>query len=401
VGIDTTLISCRVDLGDNLMEFLSFDNGSLPVSVNISCFRGQDGVTEHHLTVHPVEYASLDIQLEWVFKAYRDALDHLGLHIETAVLRRFFCSDLPNQFPILKNQPFSNPQHTEPCAVSLVCQPPGPSAKVSLWAYHVSDQNGNRPILPGGSPAHYWTTGLTCPVAGGSCDQTRGILEKYDAFLKSHGMSLADNVIRTWFFVQNIDANYHGLVAARKEFFAEHGLTADTHFIASTGIEGGHADIAATVTMDAYAVSGIRPAQISYLTAPDHLSPTHIYGVTFERGTAVTYRDRRHVIISGTASIDSQGKILHHGDALRQLDRAIENVEALLAPAGAGLEDMAAIIVYVRDISDHTPILHKMRQRFGDIPMTVVCASVCRPGWLVELEGMAIVPASCPELPVF
>ena len=45
------------------------------------------------------------------------------------------------------------------------------------------------------------------------------------------------------FIIENIDGNYKGVVEARREFFAEHGLTPDTHFIASTGIEGASADV--------------------------------------------------------------------------------------------------------------------------------------------------------------
>jgi hypothetical protein len=60
-----------------------------------------------------------------------------------------------------------------------------------------------------------------------SYGQTRGILDKYNAFLQARNLTLADNVLRTWFFVQDIDANYQGLVSARREFFAEHGLSSD------------------------------------------------------------------------------------------------------------------------------------------------------------------------------
>ncbi len=73
-------------------------------------------------------------------------------------------------------------------------------------------------------------------------------------------------------------------------------------------------DFAADVMMDAYAISGVRKEQIRYLSAPDHLSPTHVYGVTFERGVSVAYQDRKHIIISGTASIDSAGKIVYRDE---------------------------------------------------------------------------------------
>ena len=139
-------------------------------------------------------------------------------------------------------------------------------------------------------------------------------------------------------FVQNVDVNYPGVVKARKEVFATQNLTEETHFIASTGIEGRYFDPMVFVTMDTYAVSGIRPEQIRYLYAPEHLNRTYEYGVTFERGTAVTYGDRRHIFISGTASIDRYGEIVHAGDVMKQASRMIENIEALLKRSGCHFE---------------------------------------------------------------
>jgi enamine deaminase RidA (YjgF/YER057c/UK114 family) len=391
------------------MDYCSLDTGTLCASVNISRFRGESGVDEYHLVVRPTEYASIDAQLEWVHRAYTSALAELGLDMQTALLRRFFCSDLSNPTASRKVRAISGPfQSNEPCAASWVRQPPLPPANVALWAYHVSDrgckadkiQEGASLTFRRGGLSHHWTTGITCPSAETSYDQTHGILERYEAYLQAQGLSLADNVIRTWFFVQNIDGNYDGMVTARRECFAERGLTQDTHFIASTGIEGACANPAAKVTMDAYAISGVQPEQVEFLAA-DQLSPTHVYGVTFERGTSVAYRDRKHVIISGTASIDHHGNILHAGDVRRQLDRTLDNIQALLRQAGAALKDMCVFIVYVRDPGDHEVVQQQMRDRFGDAPIQVAVAPVCRRDWLVEIEGQAIVPVSSPDLPAF
>jgi enamine deaminase RidA (YjgF/YER057c/UK114 family) len=392
------------------MKFHCFACETIPATVSISRFRGQNGVDEYHLFVRPAEHDNIEIQLDWVSRAYREALDSIGLDTQSAVFRRFFCSDLANQTDALAAQPFSDTSDTDgPCAISLVCQPPLLPAKVSLWAYHISNQNckldkaqqGASLILSRGELSHCWTTGLTHPAGETPYSQTRGILEEYEAFLRSKNMTLPDNLIRTWFFVQNIDANYQGLVTARKEFFAEHGLTPETHFVASTGIEGKSANPAAKILLDAYAIRGVRKEQIKFLSALDHLSPTHLYGVTFERGISITYRDRKHIFLSGTASIDHEGKIMHIGDLSGQLDRTIENIEALLKPTGASLKDICMMIAYVRDSEDQIVVSQQMRERFGDIPMEVVVAPVCRPGWLVEIEGKVIIPVSAPELPLF
>ena len=93
---------------------------------------------------------------------------------------------------------------------------------------------------------------------------------------------------------------------------------------------------------------------------------------------------------------------MHPGDVLKQLDRTLENMNALLKQAGASLSDMSAFIVYLRDMGDQTLVWPRVREHLGnDVPIQMVLAPVCRPGWLIELEGIAIIPASNPNLPPY
>ncbi|NLX22654.1 MAG: translation initiation inhibitor [Phycisphaerae bacterium] len=392
------------------MDYWSEDGKAGSPRVSVSRFHGEDGTDEYHLIVVPRLAGSIESQLADIEHAYRAAIASAGLSMSTAVLRRFFCSDPHNQTDALNACSISRPHQADnPCAVSWVGQIPAAPAKVALWAYHLSDprgelnkrQSGHTLTLVRGDLAHHWTTRLTCPGHSGCRDQTRGIFDAYDRFLTEGGMRLADHVVRTWLFVRDIDADYADLVVMRREFFAARGLTPQTHFIASSGIQGADADIAARVTLDAYAVGNLHEQQIYFLAAPEHLSPTHVYGVTFERATSVAYHDREHIFISGTASIDHRGNILHHGDVGRQLERTLDNVEALLQQAGAAFRDMGHFIVYVRDPADHAVVDHRMRERFGSAPIVVITAPVCRPGWLVEVEGMAVLPASHSDCPAF
>ena len=392
------------------MNLRRYQYKNTPAAVNVSHFTGPSGVDEYHLTVSPSQHSDAATQLQWLTQAYNKALESLGLESQTIVLMRFFYSGLSNHTATANSMPFCYPASPdETCAISWICQPPVTPAQIALWAYHVKDlggnlnksQRGNSLILQRNQLSHHWTTGITCTDSDSSYEQTRGILQQYRLLLEKENSSMADNLIRTWFFVRNIDANYAGLTSARAEVFAQHGLTPDTHFVASTGIEGSNGHPSVKVTMDAYSISSVRPEQIQYLRAPNHLSPTHIYGVTFERGTSIAYRDRKHVLISGTASIDHKGQILYPGNLLRQLDRTIENIEVLLCQAGSALQDMCMFIAYVRDPSDTVIVQQYMRKRFGDLPIQVLFARVCRPGWLVEIEGIAIVPEANPQLPEF
>ena len=195
--------------------------------------------------------------------------------------------------------------------------------------------------------------------------------------------------MRTWLFVQNIDVNYKGVVDGRNTVFDRHGLTPDTHFIASTGIEGRTEKCANKVMLDAVAVSG-PGVLVNYLNGASHLNRTSQYGVRFERGTRIEYPDRNHVYISGTASIDNNGKILYEGDIVRQTERMIENVGVLLEEAGCGFGQVGSMIVYLRDSADYAVVKDIFDKRFPDCPRVIVQAPVCRPGWLVEMECIAI-----------
>ena len=386
------------------------DCAGVPVSITASCFTGSSGVREVHLILQPTAYGSADKQLQWLDHGYQHALNELGMSLKTAVFRRVFCSDQANQARNLARAAIAQPRSGRlACAVSVVCEPPPPPAKVALWAYHVEDPRGDLVktvedaslIVHRGDLRHCWTTGISTIDNSDPARQTRTMFERYDEFLRGNGMNLADHAVRTWIYVRNIDADYPAMVKARRDYFAENGLTADTHFIASTGIQGATTCTDALVSMDAYTVGGLQPPQVRFLNAPAHLGPAHQYGSTFERGTAIAYQDRIHVLLSGTASIDTEGNIVHPGNVLQQLDRTLENAAELLGDADATLGDVLMWIVYVRDPSDAGAIAERFDSRAESTPRVIVTAPVCRPGWLVEVEGIAVVPASQPTMPPF
>lgn len=219
---------------------------------------------------------------------------------------------------------------------------------------------------------------------------TRDIFNRWNWKLEDAGMTLFDDCVRTWFFVHDIDNNYGGVVKGRNEVFARYGLTPDTHFIVSTGIGGDDADSGVTVKMDGYAVKGLPEGSIRYLYGSSHLNPTHEYGVAFERGVIVDFGDRQLAMISGTASIDNRGQIMHEHDVCRQTERMLENIEVLLAEGEFTPEDMMHGIVYLRDISDASAVKDIISGRYPGLPLAIVKGAVCRPGWLVEMECMAL-----------
>jgi enamine deaminase RidA (YjgF/YER057c/UK114 family) len=231
--------------------------------------------------------------------------------------------------------------------------------------------------------------------------QTAAIFDDLIATLTSQGATLRDDCMRTWLYVKDVDVFYTGMVESRTALFARQGLTKETHYIASTGIEGACGHQYDLVAMDAYSVLGVAPEQVSYLNDFDRLCATKDYNVTFERGTRIAYADRSHYLLSGTASIDRTGNVVHPGNVLRQLDHALGNVDALLRAGSASLADMMHLTTYLRDPTDFMPVASYLAERFPDLPVLIVQGAVCRPQWLIEVEGVAVAGNDQPNLPSF
>ncbi len=367
------------------------------VTAQIAAFCAEGGVEEWHVMLH-VEPRCEAFSGQMARLAQAEALLMAQPEWEGAVCvtRRYFLSDSTNQQPEIPTDTAGS--------CSTIQQPPLDGSRVAVWLYLtrgmvVSEEQGITVCRHNGY-THLWKMGLQSPQ-GDSAAQTHDLLETYEQLLNNFGANVADHCIRTWFFVRDVDTHYAGLVQARKDWFTRHGLTEQTHYIASTGIGGGPADTKSLVQLGTYALTGNAPEQIKFLHAPEWLNATHEYGVTFERGTAVEYGDRAHVFISGTASIDHLGQVVHPGDIVGQTRRMWANVEALLGEADAKMEDMMHIIVYLRDVADYEVVRQLFAERFPQIPTVITLAPVCRPAWLIEMECVAVVPRQNAALAAF
>lgn len=381
-------------------------------AITIKSFAGQTGGAEHYITVEPSDDGDFASQLASVTRRYADALRARGLSPESAIFRRILVSDVLNQAEAVNASTLVNDPAAGPVAVSLVQQPPLPGHKIALLAYHVDGDSSiakrllspQHMVVDKAGLRHLWSTGLRSGRTDWdvSCvDETTTVFRQLTETLAGKGGTLADNCVRTWLYIKGVDVFYQDVVDSRIVYFDRYGLTRDTHYLASTAIEGASGHRYEVVAMDAYSVLGLAPQQVSYLNDFDLLCATHDYNVTFERGTRVGYADRAHHFISGTASIDHLGDVVHRGDVLRQLGRALDNVEGLLRSGGARLADMMHLTVYLRDYTDFDRVRDCLHERCGGLPTLVVQAPVCRPDWLVEVEGIAVSASAEPSLPNF
>lgn len=292
---------------------------------------------------------------------------------------KVFLSDIQNQYePLLTSELYKTFANK---ALTVVGQPPLNGSKISLLIITANKQQ--KQLLH--------ALRLTDEEAGTEnvYEQTLRLFEMYIDAAKVARTEMKTHLVRTWIYVADIDTNYSSVVKARNDIFSRHGLTPETHFIASTGIGGYSAIRQAKVAIDFLTYPDIKEHDKKYLQALNHLNPTHEYGVAFERGTRVNLGDEQEYFISGTASIDKNGSVLHIGDVKAQAIRLLDNIEALLKDGEATLEDVNYFVIYLRDPSDYSIVDEYMQNRFPRTPRVIVYAKICRPEWLIEMECTA------------
>jgi enamine deaminase RidA (YjgF/YER057c/UK114 family) len=83
------------------------------------------------------------------------------------------------------------------------------------------------------------------------------------------------------------------------------------------------------------------------------------------------------------------------GDPAGQTDKAMYNVKTLLEEAGARLEDICKITIYITDPRYREPVYRKIGEYLkGVFPVStgIVVSALARPEWLVEVDVTAVIP---------
>jgi len=135
------------------------------------------------------------------------------------------------------------------------------------------------------------------------------------------------------------------------------------------------------------------------ICAPEALNEAYRYAKpsSFSRGLRIDLKGITILFISGTASVDENGRSIHIGDFRAQTLRTYQNITALLAAEGATWRDVARTTCYLRDIERDYEAFNELRSQFfreqGLDPLpasTGVQAILCRPELLIEIEAIAI-----------
>lgn len=97
------------------------------------------------------------------------------------------------------------------------------------------------------------------------------------------------------------------------------------------------------------------------------------------------------------AEAEKDGSILHVGDFTAQCRYAYEKIGKLLAAHGGTMADVVKLVTYVTNIKDRDAMNKCRAEAFKGVALPVhtflVISELARPGMIVEMDVIAIVPA--------
>jgi reactive intermediate/imine deaminase len=101
------------------------------------------------------------------------------------------------------------------------------------------------------------------------------------------------------------------------------------------------------------------------------------------------------LFVSGLVAVDGDGNLVGGDDVVAQTRQVFENMQAILAAAGCGFEDVVKVTIFLTDIDDRPAINPVREEVFGGARPASTLVEVTRlavPGARVEIEAVAVVP---------
>ena len=220
-------------------------------------------------------------------------------------------------------------------------------------------------------------------------EQARKVFERLQSGLAAAGMTLKD-IVRTWFYLDDLLSWYDGFNRVRNDVFAHHELRPQ-NFPASTGV-GGRNPMGAALSAAAWAVHPHDPAaQVMHFAPSPEQCPASVYGSAFSRAVEIGCAGFRRLLVSGTASIARDGNTEHLGDARAQIERSMQVVEVILESRRMTFADTVFATAFFKHPAD-APLFADWlaKHKLQSLPVVSTNCDVCRDNLLFEIELEAI-----------
>lgn len=123
-------------------------------------------------------------------------------------------------------------------------------------------------------------------------------------------------------------------------------------------------------------------------TYPEQKLDNDLCQTVVARGTMVFVRGQIGQNLDTTESVGI-------GDAAAQTEQAMANIKMLLGEAGAELEHITKITVYITDPryrEDVYRVVGKWLKGVFPVSTGIVVSALARPEWVVEVDAIAVIP---------
>jgi hypothetical protein len=227
-------------------------------------------------------------------------------------------------------------------------------------------------------------------------EQAKGVFERIGGLLALHRFPI-HGIVRQWNYIEQItgfqdrNQNYQSFNNARSAFYEKTGWPDGYPSATGIGTKAGGVsvdfDAAMFTSPDAFSTPVNNKLQIAaHAYSENVLKEAKSRKATpkFERAKSMTFGGRRFVYISGTAAIRGEESPKDVGLA-KQLHITMENIAQL-----TGNADLQMLRVYLKDPEDYLQAQELMQSYRLSVPISYVCADVCRDELLIEIEGIAM-----------
>jgi len=239
---------------------------------------------------------------------------------------------------------------------------------------YFDDQFSEVCMLGGIEPTHLGT---------GRTTETRETLANIQSALCQAGFAMCD-VVRTWFYLDDLLDWYKPFNKARTEFYSQHTFVSRA-FPASTGVSGKNISGAA-LTAAAWAVQPLDNLRIQEIPSPLQC-PASDYKSSFSRAMELDTPEGRRLMISGTASIAPAGETICKEDVRAQIATTMKVVEAILESRAMNFEHVTRAIAYFKNAADVVHLTDWCKRKSRRLPPFIqVACGICRDDLLFEIE---------------
>ena len=102
------------------------------------------------------------------------------------------------------------------------------------------------------------------------------------------------------------------------------------------------------------------------------------------------------VFVSGQVARNAQGETVGKGDIKAQTRQVLENIKSVLEAAGATMDDVVKVSVFVTNLEEHFSQIHEVRAQYfkQDYPAStmVEVKALASKELLIEIEAVAVIP---------